>query len=150
MTTQQLSDAVALARSGYALNTDLSLFDGFGLPNFEPVTCTMEALASLVRWQCVRFDGSIDQEALNEIARVGRHRFRVVGGAAVQPIRIRSIAEAKAERLTASDGIPRFVIAEGFCPPNIPNCAINFHIVTAANLNSIVGTIIYETKGTKR
>ena len=79
MTTQQLSDAVALARSGYALNTDLRLFDGFGLPSFEPVTCTMEGLASLVRWQCVCFDGSIDQEALNEIATVGRHRFRVVG-----------------------------------------------------------------------
>ena len=80
MTTQQLSDAVALARSGAALNLDdLSLFDGFGLPDFRPVACTPEALAMLVRWQCVCFDGSIDQEALNEIATAGRHRFRIVG-----------------------------------------------------------------------
>ncbi len=80
MTTQQLSDAVALARSGAALNLDeLDVFDGFALPGFRPVVCTPESLAMLVRWQCVCFDGSIDQQALNEIATVGRHRFRVVG-----------------------------------------------------------------------
>ena len=77
--------------------------------------------------------------------------------AAVQPIRIRSIAEAKAKRLTASDGIPRFVVAEGFCPPNIPNCAINFHIITGeapANpdyrAGGLVGTVVYETGGTEQ
>lgn len=82
MTRDQLSEAVALARSGAALNLDdLSLFDGFGLPDFAPVVCTVEALAVLVRWQCIRFDGSIDLGALNEIADCGRRRFHVVGKA---------------------------------------------------------------------
>ena len=70
--------------------------------------------------------------------------------AAVQPIRIRRVAEIEAERLTASDGVARVVVAEGFRPPNIPDCGINFPIVTATDLNGIVGTAVYETRGTKR
>ncbi len=75
MKTADLDRALAIARSDRPLNVvDLSLFDGFGLPDFRPVTCTVEALAMLVRWQCVCFDGSIDHDALNEIARIGRQK----------------------------------------------------------------------------
>ena len=84
MKATDLDMALAIARSDTALNVaDLSLFDGFGLPGFRPVTCTVEALAMLVRWQCVCFDGSIDSEALQEIAECGRHRFTVLSGKAV-------------------------------------------------------------------
>ena len=84
MKTADLDTALAIARSDAALNLDdLALFDGFALPDFRPVTCTVEALATLVRWQCVRFDGSPDGEALHEIATVGRHRFTVLTGKAV-------------------------------------------------------------------
>ncbi len=79
-----LDAALAIARSDRPLNMDdLSIFDGFGLADFKPVTCTIEALAMLVRWQCVCFDGSIDAENLQEIATVGRHRFTVLSGKAV-------------------------------------------------------------------
>ena len=79
MKTADLDKALALARSGVSLNlADLSLFDGFALPGFQHVTCTVEALAMLVRWQCVCLDGSIDGEALQEIATFGRHRFTVL------------------------------------------------------------------------
>jgi hypothetical protein len=79
MKTADLDRALALARSEASLNVaDLSIFDGFALPDFRPVTCTVEALAMLVRWQCVCFDGSIDAEALQELATCGRRRFLVL------------------------------------------------------------------------
>jgi len=81
MKATDLDAALAIARSDRPLNLDdLSLFDGFGLPDFQPVTCTVEALAMLVRWQCVCFNRSIDSEAFDEIARLGRHRFTVLHG----------------------------------------------------------------------
>ena len=80
MTMQQLSQAVAIARSGKSLDIEsMGIFDGFGLPDFKPVVCTLDALAMLIRWQCVQFNGELDHEALNEIAERGRHRFHVVG-----------------------------------------------------------------------
>ena len=86
MTRDDLDRALVLARSDASLDTaDLALFDGFGLPGFAPVTCTVEALAVLIRWQCVRFNGSIDGEALQEVAKLGRHRFTVLHGKAVTP-----------------------------------------------------------------
>ena len=84
MKATDLDAALSIARSAVPLNVaDLSLFDGFALPEFRPVTCTVEALAMLVRWQCVCFDGSIDGNALQEIAACGRHRFTVLTGKAV-------------------------------------------------------------------
>lgn len=84
MTASQLNTALAIARSDQTLNVaDLAIFDGFGLADFRPVTCTVEALAMLVRWQCLCFDGSIDGAALQEIADCGRHRFTVLTGKAV-------------------------------------------------------------------
>jgi len=80
MKTTELDNALALARSDAPLNLDdISIFDGFGLPDFRPIVCTVEALAILVRWQCIQFDGSVDAEALDEIATCGRRRFTVVG-----------------------------------------------------------------------
>ena len=84
MKATDLGMALAIARSDTALNVaDLSLFDGFGLSGFRPVTCTVEALAMLVRWQCICFDSSVDSEALQEIAECGRHRFTVLSGKVV-------------------------------------------------------------------
>ena len=84
MKAQHLDAALAIARSDRPLNVaDLTMFDGFGLPGFRPITCTLEALAMLIRWQCVRLDGSVDGEALQEIAEAGRRRFTVLAGKAV-------------------------------------------------------------------
>ena len=82
MMRDQLSEALTLARSGAALSLDeITIFDGFALRDFAPLVCTVEALAVLVRWQCICFDGSVDHDALNEIATVGRRKFLVVGKA---------------------------------------------------------------------
>ena len=82
--SEQKKTALAIARSDAPLNlADLALFDGFALPGFRPVTCTIEALAMLVRWHCVCLDGSIDGEALQELAECGRRRFTVLIGKAV-------------------------------------------------------------------
>ena len=79
MKTSDLDKALKLARSDVPLNIeDLSIFDGFGLPDFKPITCTVEALAMLIRWQCFCLNGSIDAEALQEVATCGRHRFHVL------------------------------------------------------------------------
>jgi len=84
MKTRDLDEALAIARTDRPLAlADLEIFDGFGLPDYRPVTCTLEALAMLVRWQCIRFDGSVDSEALQEIATLGRRRFTVLAGKAV-------------------------------------------------------------------
>lgn len=81
MTKTQLSQAVAIAQNKQPLpveDNDLSIFDGFGLQNFQPVTVTVNQLAALIRWQALRFNGTMDAEALNEIAEAGRKKFMVV------------------------------------------------------------------------
>ena len=79
MTHSQLQAALAIARSHEPLDiTGLHFFEGFALKDYQPVTCTLQALAALVRWQCLGFDGSVDAENLDEITRVGRHRFRIL------------------------------------------------------------------------
>lgn len=84
MKAANLDRALAIARSDTPLNVaDLAIFDGYGLPDFRPVTCTVEALAMLLRWECVCLDGSVDAEALQQIAQLGRHRFTVLNGKAV-------------------------------------------------------------------
>jgi hypothetical protein len=84
MKASDLDTALAIARSDTPLNVaDLAVFDGYGLPDFRPIACTVEALAMLVRWECFCLDGSVDAEALEQIARLGRHRFTVLTGKAV-------------------------------------------------------------------
>lgn len=88
MTKQQLSEAVRIAQSDVELPQFLGeksdqelidLFDGFGLPTFQPVVCTVKQLAALVRYQCVMYNGDVSATALNEIYRHGRRKFQVVG-----------------------------------------------------------------------
>ena len=84
MTKDDLSEALALARSDAVLPgpDELDIFNDYGLPGFQPIVCTVELLAALLRWEVVTFAGGIDHEALNELSRLGRHRFRVLRAAA--------------------------------------------------------------------
>lgn len=79
MTKNELAQAMDMVRkhesSGF---DDIGIFDGFGLSDFKPVTVTTAMVAQLIRWQALRFDGSIDVDALQEIANCGRHKFIVV------------------------------------------------------------------------
>lgn len=79
MTKSELARAMDMVRNRESTGfDDIGIFDGFGLPDFEPVTVTIPMVAQLIRWQALRFDGSIDADALQEIANCGRHKFAVV------------------------------------------------------------------------
>ena len=83
MTKTELSNAVELATSDVDLGNEtlqIDIFDGFGLPDFKPVTVTTRQLAALIRWQAEYLGGGsgLDAAALNEIATIGRKRFLVV------------------------------------------------------------------------
>lgn len=79
MTKAELSAALKLALTKENLsNENIDHFDGFGLRDFQPTTCTIKQLARLIRWQCFCLDGSIDQNNLNEIAFHGKKRFVVI------------------------------------------------------------------------
>lgn len=67
MNKQEFSKALKMAKEHSYGIANLSLFDGFGLPHFKPIACTLNDLAGLISWQCLCFNGSIDTEALNEI-----------------------------------------------------------------------------------
>ena len=67
MTVNQFRRAYALAMSAVDLSKwDMSLLDGFGLPNFQPVVVALEAVARCIRWQVCQWNGGIDADALQE------------------------------------------------------------------------------------
>jgi hypothetical protein len=78
LTKQEFSDALTLANSDAKLDGDLSVFEGFGLEGFKPVYCTVEQVASLIRYQCLQFNGNLDSLALNEIGRHGKRKFIII------------------------------------------------------------------------
>lgn len=84
MTKSEFSRAVAIAQSGRDLNiadwmhSGMEIFDGFGLPGFTPVPCTLEELAKLISYQSMQLNGEFDQDALAEVWR-NRRRFMVFG-----------------------------------------------------------------------
>ncbi len=82
MTKREIGEAIALAQSDIELpgmqDGALAIFDGFGLPDFRPVYVSLEAVASLIRYQTFYLGDGIDNEALNEIAQCGRKQFMVL------------------------------------------------------------------------
>lgn len=79
MTKKEFSRAYEIAKSDKEINAELHIFDGFGLPDYEPVYTTLEAVAKLIRYQTFRLDGSVDSEALHELVTIGRKKFMVLG-----------------------------------------------------------------------
>jgi len=79
MNKPELKLALELAKSNQPLPTIPSCLNGYGLPGFTPVYVTIQAIAALIQWQCVCLDGSLDSEALNELATLGRKRFQIIG-----------------------------------------------------------------------
>ena len=72
MTNKQFQRAYAIAMGGADLsNADIDSLCGFGLRSFQPVCVFIEDVAACIRWQCLQFNGGIDNEALNEC----RHFF---------------------------------------------------------------------------
>ena len=81
MTLQEFQSAFSIAKD---FNRDLSNVDdsilyGYGLPEFKPVYTTLEAVAKTIRWQALQFNGQWDAQELDEVARLGRKNFLVLG-----------------------------------------------------------------------
>ena len=80
MNKAELNEALAVAKSNADLSMeDISIFDGFGLSDFQPVHVTIGQVARLIRYQCQQMDGGYDAENFNDIAEFGRKRFTVYG-----------------------------------------------------------------------
>lgn len=79
MTKNELTMAWHLAKSESFVpdynNLDWSI--GFGLKDYKPRDITVEALASLICYQCLCLNGAWDMDAFNEIAEHGKAKFRV-------------------------------------------------------------------------
>lgn len=82
MNKREFSESLAIAKDSSVdlQKDDMDIFSGFGLPDFPvEVFVTIRQIARLIRWQCFCFDGSIDSYELNEIGRIGRRKFQVIG-----------------------------------------------------------------------
>ena len=81
MTLTQFQSAFAIAKDfdRDLSNVDDSILFGCGLLSFEPVHTTLDAVAKLIRYQALQFNGEWDAEALNEVAMLGRKNFLVLG-----------------------------------------------------------------------
>lgn len=78
MTKDQFSAALAIAKSKVDLsNVDDTILDGCGLPDFKPVTVSLEACAKCIRWHAFCLNGQIDSEALNDMRNWSRKRWLV-------------------------------------------------------------------------
>ena len=78
MTKQQFAEAFRLAKTEQP-HSDLKVFDGCGLPDFQPVTTTLRDVAALINWQALQFNGEYDTIALDEVAYIARKRFIIAG-----------------------------------------------------------------------
>ena len=79
MNKSELSIALTKAKNvDYPEGTEIDIFDGYGLDGFKPVYADLNMIARLIAWQCIRFDGSIDSEELDSIARIGRKSFLII------------------------------------------------------------------------
>lgn len=78
MTKQQWDAAVQLVRTGKDFsNIDDSPLHGCALPNFAPVTITLECAAKFIQWHCLQINGTFDQEALTELREISRKRWLI-------------------------------------------------------------------------
>lgn len=80
MTRNEFKEAVKLVESG----ADLSKFDydnliGCGLRDFKPVNTTVGAVARLVAYQARTFAGTWDATELDNMARIAKRNFIIVG-----------------------------------------------------------------------
>ena len=67
MTKPELAKAVKIATDGGGTFENMHVFDGFSLPDFKQVVCTLQDLAGLVKWQAFQFDGTVSLSDIQEI-----------------------------------------------------------------------------------
>jgi hypothetical protein len=82
MTAEQFRIAFTIAKADVTIDSvkhTLIPFDGFGMLDFEPVSVTIEQVASLMRYQAQMINGAWDQEELESIKFYGKKRFLIKG-----------------------------------------------------------------------
>lgn len=57
---------------------DMSVLDGLYLPNFKPVSTTLEVVAASIRWHCIYLNGQIASTELDEFLYFARKRIMIV------------------------------------------------------------------------
>lgn len=79
MNKQEFSEALKIAQSNVSLEhvDDSNLF-GCGLESFQPVHCSKEQVAKLIRWQALYLNGNWDWEEIDTVAYIGRRKFLIV------------------------------------------------------------------------
>jgi len=80
MTLAQFQVAVKTAQNSTLdlSATDDSMLFGYGLSDFKPVHTTLSAVAKVIRWQALQFNGQWDMTELNELAKLARRKFIIV------------------------------------------------------------------------
>lgn len=74
----EFKEACTLAiHSNYGTSQNMQIFNGFGLKEYQPIACTLKDMCGLIKWQCLRLNGSVDTEALDEIWSA-RKKFMIV------------------------------------------------------------------------
>lgn len=79
MTRKELKEAVKIAVSDVSLSEvdDDHLF-GYELPSFKKTVSTIQAIAKMIRWQCVYLNGKICENSLNELFSIFKNKVTVV------------------------------------------------------------------------
>ena len=80
MTLDELKQARTMAK-GISLTEDppdVKALCGYGRPDFSYVHCTIEQVAYVMWWDCLRLDGQWDSHALDEFCRVAKQKFLLV------------------------------------------------------------------------
>ena len=77
MTHQEFKTAVKLAETGEYDNVDIDILFGCGLPDFKPVTITMDCAAKFIHQHAMQFNGSWDTDALNEVRQISRRNWLI-------------------------------------------------------------------------
>jgi hypothetical protein len=52
------------------------------LPDFQPVHTTIDAVAALIRWQALQFNGQWDATELDNMAWIAKRKFTLIDGGA--------------------------------------------------------------------
>lgn len=79
MNAEQFERALKLAQDlkidlSFAQSQTNALFS-FGLPSFPATETTIAAVALVIRWQALSFNGSWDQDAIQEVREISRYKF---------------------------------------------------------------------------
>lgn len=79
MNKAEFTDALRIAKDATIDLTDeeIGLMDGYGLPDFKPVSVSTRQVARMVRWQAQYIFGGWDAEEINSIRQLGRKRFEI-------------------------------------------------------------------------